>query len=238
LQEFSLHGKLNCGLREVYLSDLNSAMIEAKRRAWIYRNIDGLPALLQGATFILWGLFWLLVPDLARSGWMLYVLFMALWILLDSDGLLEWLRARITYPRTGYVVPLEVPPEPRFITLNLDQRECDLNTGAGTVRKRAGRKGLAFICILTLWLAALAENSGLFLGGIAVVTALWDWWQRRQNPPWLSIATVLLIGLLMNVMPLTRARRAAIILLVLGSSLMFKGATLLVSYIRQHPVSP
>lgn len=219
------------------MPDLNLATIEAMRRARGYRNIDGLLNLLQATTFISWGLFWFFVPTLARSGWMwtIYVLLWALWILVDSDGLLEWLRARVTYPRTGYVVPRELPPEPHFTTLNLDQREGNLNAVAGAAREGATRKGLAFICILTLWLAALAENSGLLLGSMAVITALWDWWQQRQNPPWLSIGTLLLIGLLMNVMPLLRAQRVGVILLVLGSSCMLKGATLLVRYIRHHP---
>src|SRR5712671_33106 len=103
-----LHCKLDCVNWEFSMPETSSAILEAKRRARDYWDIDGLPALLAGATTVLLGIVWLYTGN--RSVWD-FLLFWAFFSpLLKSKKTIEWLKGRITYPRTGYVAPPKATP--------------------------------------------------------------------------------------------------------------------------------
>ena len=89
---------------------------EAEKRAQRYWNVDGLPELMMGLVWIVWGAAWLLGQGLPRGSvsniyWTLTPL------LLVVTGLAAvWatkkLKSRITFPRTGYV-EWKPPSRPR-----------------------------------------------------------------------------------------------------------------------------
>lgn len=82
-------------------------LAEIQRRSQRYWNVDGLPELMMGGLWMLWGGAWLFGQSLPRgSVWNVY--WMLTPALLALSGVASvWatkkLKARITFPRTGYV---------------------------------------------------------------------------------------------------------------------------------------
>jgi hypothetical protein len=82
-------------------------LTDIERRPQRYWNMDGLPELMMGLLWIVWGGAWLLGERIPRGG-----LYNAFWmfvpaLLAFSGWAVVWatraLKARITFPRTGYV---------------------------------------------------------------------------------------------------------------------------------------
>jgi hypothetical protein len=211
------------------LADTSSAIFEAKRRAKDYWNIDGLPALLKGATTVLVGVV-CLATNRHWSAWDLFWLCFFLSILLEGKKTLEWLKGRITYPRTGYVGPPEEAPYVRrdpftIISIIKEPEEPPARTSQMAI-------GLAYapFLFLVLWIG----DDAWIVALLCFATAI-DFWTRFDDPPWFEITGMILAGLASVILPMDGPHRFAIILLVFGASGMVKGATLLIRYLRGHP---
>jgi hypothetical protein len=80
---------------------------EIERRPAKYWNVDGLPELMMGLMWIVWGGAWLVGQSLPRgAAWNLYWTFTPVLLVLSGMAALratKKLKARITFPRTGYV---------------------------------------------------------------------------------------------------------------------------------------
>ncbi len=86
-----------------------SPTLQAERRSWHYWFSDGLSSLLTSAGCLLFA-FFLLHPQQRpvsplRTALSLAALLLYGVILLRQRQILDWLKTRITYPRTGYVSP-------------------------------------------------------------------------------------------------------------------------------------
>lgn len=81
---------------------------DAEQRAQRYWTIDGLPELLMGALWIVWGTAFLAGEALPRGpAWNVYWMFTPAVLTLSGVAAvwtIKQLKARITFPRTGYVV--------------------------------------------------------------------------------------------------------------------------------------
>ena len=80
---------------------------EVRSRSQRYWNVDGLPELMMGLVWMLWGGAWLFGQSLPRGVvWNVYWMFTPL-LLVFSGVASVWatkkLKARITFPRAGYV---------------------------------------------------------------------------------------------------------------------------------------
>jgi hypothetical protein len=223
---------------ELPMPETSSAVLEAKRRARDYWDIDGLPALLAGATTVLLGVIFLPL-DSHRLGDLVLV-FCTLFILTDSKRTLEWLKTRITYPRTGYVTPPKVPPhiERDPYTIISITKEPEEQKLLALAEGRASRKALEFSDfpfprILVLWL--FFSFTGWLASLACLEIALRFWWRNKKDPPWFEIAGAAIAALLSAILTVSDRRRFCIVLIVFGVSGMLKGATLLIHYLRQHP---
>lgn len=91
------------------------SVLDAKQRAWKHWTADGLHAIVSGiaTTTIGVGLFWNYAPFHFRYGedGSALLIFAALTFFSFQIQITEWLKARFTYPRTGYVAS---PHEPAF----------------------------------------------------------------------------------------------------------------------------
>lgn len=89
--------------------NFSSDVLNAERRAWNYWFVDGLPNLLAGILCILLAIVFLLLsgPPHNRSPLVIVFVFVAFGIyfivFFRFRQTLEWLKKRITYPRTGYI---------------------------------------------------------------------------------------------------------------------------------------
>jgi ABC-type cobalamin transport system permease subunit len=89
--------------------DPTTPVLEAQQRCWSYWFIDGLPSLVAGPSCLIMALFLLaaqlrptrpLTITFAIAALLLYPL-----MLFRMKQVIEWLKVRITYPRTGYTAP-------------------------------------------------------------------------------------------------------------------------------------
>jgi hypothetical protein len=221
--------------------ETSNAVLEARRRARDYWDIDGLPALLAGATTVLVGII-LLPPDSHRpwSGAALVLWLVAWFFLVESKGTLEWLKSRITYPRTGYVAPPQAAPNAKRdpYTIISITKVPEVEESMTPVDGRASRKALEFsdfpfFFLLVLWW--FFSFNGWLASLACLAIALWFWWRNRKDPPWFEITGAAVAGLLSAILTVNDRRRFCIVLIVFGASGMVKGAALLIRYLRQHP---
>lgn len=208
------------------MSETNNAILEAKRRARNYWDIDGLPAFMAGATPFLLGVFSLYTGK--NSVWdILWVWFvLSLWF--DSKDIVEWLKGRITYPRTGYVAPPEAAPEHDPYTIISVIKEP-----VAPIVGRASRRAIGILNFPLLLFVLLFDDYGWIVCLACLASALIFWYRNQDDPPWFEIAGSAIAGLV--ILPVDSHRTFGVFLLVFGATGMVKGATLFISYLRQHP---
>lgn len=220
------------------MPETSTAILEAKRRARNYWDIDGLPALRAGAFIVLWGVFYL-STGIHKSLWAIVVL--GVWGLSwKKKGIIEWLKGRITYPRTGYVAP---PTAPTYFNRDLPTIISIIKNPEEPIVGRASTKAIEFTDIPSFLLLVLifADNYWLipFNRGLislaCLATAILFWRKNRKDPPWFEIAGAAIAGLVNAILQVSGEERVGIFLLVFGAASMAKGATLLIRYLRQHP---
>lgn len=218
------------------MTDIDSEIVEAGRRAKTYWEIDGLPAILVGASTILIGLPFYFADF--QSAWSLPAVaaFILLWPVLNKKETLEKLKARITYPRTGYVAPPQAYEQADYLsTVPLSETKVAPSSGEGAVdRRRAAVSRMTLVPLAGgLWIAALLLQNRWPACAACVVGAVDLWWKSSKNPPWINILLSLVQGAAIAIFSLTRA--VGIVLGMNGVMLMARGAGLLFRYLRQHP---
>jgi hypothetical protein len=225
------------------MPETNTVILEAKRRARDYWDIDGLPALRAGAIIVLWGVFW---PSTGMRGSVLAMVVLAVWILSRKKrGILEWLKDRITYPRTGYVAPLKADQDSErdpYTILSII-KEPEVKEPQVPLEGRASTKAieledipffvtLVWIFVDNNWVVPF--NRGL-ISLACLVAAISFWRKNKKDPPWFEIAGAAIAGTVNAVLQMSGKGRIGISLFVFGVAIMAKGATLLIRYLRQHP---
>jgi hypothetical protein len=218
------------------MTDIDSEIVEAGRRAKAYWEIDGLPAMLVGASTVLIGL--LLYFGSFPSAWFLPALavFFLLWSVLNKKETLEKLKARITYPRTGYVARPQAYEQAEYLsTVPLSKSEIAPRSDEGPVDRR--RAAISRVTLgplaVGLWIAALLLGNRWPACAACVVGAVDLWWKSSKNPPWINILSFFVEGAAMAVFSVPRG--LGIVLGLNGVTLMVRGAGMLFRYLRQHP---
>jgi hypothetical protein len=169
------------------------------------------------------------------------VLWLGVWVFVaEIKGTLEWLKSRITYPRTGYVAPPKAGPDAERdpYTIISIMKEPGAQELLASLEGRASRRAFEFsdFPIFTLLLLWWFFSFNSWIASLScLATALWFWWKNKEDPPWFEIAGAAIAGLLSAILTVSDRRRFCIVLIVFGASGMVKGATLLVRYLRQHP---
>src|SRR5688572_27328907 len=96
----------------------NLNVFEAEKRAQRYWTVDGLPELMMGLLWIIWGAAWLVGQGLPQGAVSKIYWTLAPLLLVVTSLAAVWatkkLKARITFPRTGYV-EWKPPSRPRQI---------------------------------------------------------------------------------------------------------------------------
>ena len=223
------------------MSETSNAILEARRRARDYWDIDGLPALLAGTATVSYGVLWLPTDHHLPRWWGVALLgLFALLLLSESKRALEWLKSRITYPRTGYVPPPQAGPDAERdpYTIISIMKEPGAQELLEPLEGRASRRAFEFsdfpfFTLLLLWWFFSFNSWIASLSCLA--TALWFWWKNKKDPPWFEIAGAAIAGLLSAILTVSDRSRFCIVLIVFGASSMAKGATLLIRYLLQHP---
>lgn len=214
----------------------------AQHRAWNYWFEDGLPTLVGGFGCFVFGLSFIFDrPPLFR------LLLAAPYyvILLRNRSIIEWLKARLTYPRTGYVTPPassqdEPPPLPDLKSVSLHADPARLAKAADEQHARKQR----MILVLTMLIAAVLgtmfiDRSWAFpAAGIDLGLALWIMNGKDFRLSWMVISAIPLMGFSLAIFPpvaLTPAHRLGWFATAGGLLIVGDGAVTLVRYLWRNP---
>jgi hypothetical protein len=156
---------------------------DAERRAARYWNVDGLPELVMGTLWMVWGGSFLLGQTLPRGpGWNLF--WMLTPALLAFSGFaavwaIKGLKARITFPRAGYVEWNEPTTAQRLTAAAVAMVSASLLVVLITRGRAAGVEqviapGLGVFFSLAFVLASITQRAPhlLALAGVALVLGL------------------------------------------------------------------
>lgn len=226
----------------------SSPVLDAERRARSYWYIDGLPQIVGGVALLLFAtLLWLFLRwpiSNVTIGFILLLTFLA--ITFRAQQILEWVKSRVTYPRTGYAaVPPLPPPDnaffypPGYIT-QLQINAPKPETASDLRRARA--------LWLRAWLGSLPAGTVVFLWDIktrwvclavAILFSLPFWFAEdgEKNIHWIMVLGVPFVGLCMSLFPVSPHHRIAELVAGLGILAVIDGAITLIRYLRRNPVA-
>jgi hypothetical protein len=214
------------------------------RRAAVYWFADGLPEIVFGLLLLIPGALFLALENLHwQNRWLkpgfiegylfFYLLGHAIWFLYRP--VLNYIKGRITYPRTGYVrppndFPDRKPDDHKILTLGTIS-PADDNASSFV------RHSVPIICagvFLTGILRATFWGLPLVMIGIAVGI----YFLNRKDVPSYSLLAVLpiaLAGLIAAALDLTQEIRWLMPLVICSAWLLAVGIWTLIRYLRTHP---
>lgn len=226
----------------------NSLVRQAESRLWSYWFIDGLPNLVigLGVLFFAGGLAALESNShLATAvGIIAFVPYFV--ILVRLKQVVEWLKSRITYPRTGYVstpdtrtntgMPVSLP------TLFLENEHAPITAFELERRNRSQ--------IWRIWLVAgiaggailITHSSWSYLAaGVILGIGLWLGARKVDKMAWIGAMGFPIAGAylytLPNALPVQRNMRLSVFLAIPAFLLVVQGGITLVRYLRRNPVA-
>jgi hypothetical protein len=176
----------------------------------------------------------------------LLILFAYLAIMLRQREIVEWLKTRITYPRTGFAIPpgfeedAEVHAD--LAVLTLDETESNRLSEARQVYADRKRRMLFMIVAVLLAIVGilLIPNRWFYVAcGMLMSAGLWIRTRREQPLSWLILAGFPLVGIGMATFLSDRVvgpDRGAYLLATAGSLFFLDGALTLIRYLRRNPL--
>ena len=196
---------------------------EIERRPMRYWNLDGLPELLMGLLWMLWGGAWLFGQTLPRgSVWNAYWVVTPALLALSAFAtvwLTKKLKERITFPRAGYVEWKEPTRAQRLSAAGIAMATAMI-LAMLVVRSRA--EGLEDVA---------APGLGVLLSLAFVVASV-----RQRAPQFLAIAGVALaLGLVLGAMK-TGWEAANWLFVAVGAVSALLGAVRLHGFLKQNPI--
>lgn len=221
---------------------------DAKQQAWQYWFEDGLTHLLLGIAILSISICTLYAPR-PRAFWQLGIwaamltLYTAL--MLRQRQILEWLKTKITYPRTGYVQsPFDVTDlaaSPNMIELGLtaaDERRAEARRLLVAQRRQVS---LAAALAVAGSLALLLIESRWAYTVIGVLFALALWALRRnEKVSWIAIVGLPILGTCVTAFSVPGSyppNRVAWFMAGWGGLFVLDGTIALTRYLLRSPMS-
>jgi hypothetical protein len=216
------------GAREEQVPNIDTAIVDAKRRATKYQDIDGLPALaLSAYSFMLGSVGLLRQRTNSPIGDLLLVVGLVGWLFVATPDapLMLWLKTRITYPRTGFVAM----PQPKFELVPEGSNKRRVLAWVALGMLLLGFVLSAYRPSTWASLIILTAGCGLFL--IAYRN------DARTRLLWLFIPSLWVSAWIEKVLPAGNTQRGGgYMWLVFGTLLFIVGTTRLLRYLMQHRV--
>jgi uncharacterized protein YhhL (DUF1145 family) len=214
-------------------------ILAAEQRAWDYWFVDGLTNLVIGVNtlFMAFCLFnpmhWLPRP----LAIVLSLIAMVLYVVIATHYLqiIEWLKTRTTYPRTGYVeAPSENPTVPTLVTVSLQSTDPSPEVQMLRMQRRmtwtiavalAAVASFAMILIQARWIWTAAGTTF----SIAMIIA-----RRDFRMSWIPPVGFPILGLYITAFAPPH-RGGAYFISGMGLLFVLDGATTLIRYLLQNP---
>lgn len=221
---------------------------DAKQQAWQYWFEDGLTHLLLGIAILSISIC-TLYPPRPRAFWQLAIwaamltLYTAL--MLRQRQILEWLKTKITYPRTGYVQsPFDVTDlaaSPNMIELGLTAADdCRAEARRLLVAQRRQVSLAAALAVAGSLALLLIESRWAYtVIGVLFALALWAL-RRNERVSWIAIVGLPILGICMTVFSVPGSyppNRVAWFMAGWGGLFVLDGTIALTRYLLRNPMS-
>lgn len=238
-----------------------SPVLDAERRAWNYWFVDGLPNLLAGLACLLLSGAYLLVLRYRFTHSLIAILVGVLllgvftFVLFRLRQTLEWLKSKVTYPRTGYAAApyftfqqnAPLPADLSMLNLSRAQQTRILPSAWETARELEDRNRLMWLTVavyLAAMLCAQFLSTGWVCGALGMAVGLGIWLAARtsERHAWSVAFGLPYAGLFTFTIAAPYVRhfhidRIAFFLSGAGVVLVLAGAIVLVRYLRDNPVA-
>lgn len=224
------------------------SVVDAKQQAWQYWFEDGLTHLLLGIAILSISIC-TLYPPRPRAFWQLAIwaamltLYTAL--MLRQRQILEWLKTKITYPRTGYVQsPFDVTDlaaSPNMIELGLtaaDERRAEARRLL-VAQRRQVLLAAALAVAGSLALLLIESRWAYTVIGVLFALALWAL-RRNERVSWIAIVGLPILGTCMTVFSVQGSyppNRVAWFMAGWGGLFVLDGTIALTRYLLRNPMS-
>jgi hypothetical protein len=216
-----------------------SPVLEAEQRAWRYWFSDGVTNLIVGISILLMA-FCILYPPhwppspLALAAWAA-ALFGYVSLMIRHQTVVEWLKARTTYPRTGYVQS----PCPEADLVKGLQRGPEVEQPEEVRHFRSARRMRAIFklaLILAASVAMIVFHSRWVFTAAGIIVAVAMWIARRDyRLSWIVPAGFPLVGLCVSLFVVSRHQAPAYFLAGWGLLFLLDGGVTLIRYTLQNP---
>lgn len=206
------------------------------QRAASYWFVDGLPEFVFGLALLTFGTSALVARIYAPSPWMKgYFAVVAVGFILlmwKYDEILDFVKSRVTYPRTGYVQPPEESEPSDLITLSL-------RPGPPAGENVTSFKRRTMVLIWLLLMAGSNLQPGRWALPIVMLTfavALYVANRGSARPyRWWSVVILALTGLICLWVDVPPRLQPLLPLWFVGGWLLAHGTWRLVNYLRENP---
>ncbi len=210
------------------MADIQVEVDQAARRAGDYWEIDGLPSLALACGYLLMGpifFWWWNTHAIRRHVWLwaaslLIIIAYVFLVGLRTSPVMRWLKARITYPRTGYVA---APPSKSAEAAKLKQQDWDRHPDN--------------------WMLATWGLPGLFdepwVGAVLLMVAtsiLWGTTRGKFPSAAILLPGFYLTAIVMAFVPVAPEERMGCWTVAWGLVYLLAGTIQLVRFLRRHPV--
>lgn len=224
----------------------NPQLLDAERRSWDYWFSDGLASIVSGFACLFMAVY-LVSSRRFLHGYLfgaVLILCMLLYgvVIIFQRQIIEWLKSKITYPRTGYAAPpyfTEDRTMPVDLTV-LSMDGADAKNPNDIERVRRDRKlRAAFVVVLAVGitlLAVLVTNPWIYaVVGVGVAAVLWIFGRKDQRISWVILAGLPFVGFYLAIFQIPRRERLGYFLLGASLLLIAQGLLALRRYIRRNP---
>ncbi len=210
------------------------------RRAAAYWFIDGLPEIVFGLAMLTFGLcsVWMIEQGNRQHWWIsagvLVAELLFLLMFFMHRRILDFLKARITYPRTGYVrPPADFPSKSdsldKILTLGMAHR---VDENASSFRSHT----VYLFLIGFIFVQFLQARWSLPLVMAAIAAGVFFWNRDDVRPySWRAVLPIALAGFMAAGLELKPETRWFVPLVIGGAWLLGIGTWTLVHYLRAHP---
>ena len=210
------------------------------RRAASYWFVDGLPATLFGLALVLFAAWAFLLRMYAPKPWSKFdcAIFYAGLILycLTERRILDFLKGRFTYPRTGYVHPPE-ESEWRVEPLTMLHLRPDPPAKENRTYFRLRTMGPVFLLFALFWVNGHTAGRWVVPSVTSALALILYVANRRSERPfsWWSALILALAGLVFFGVDVPAPLQGPLPFLLAGGWLVAQGLRTLVNYLRMNP---
>jgi hypothetical protein len=204
------------------------------RRAAAYWFSDGLPEIVFGLVSLILGVLGMAWGFQTANVWAFAAAMAALCgflaLLWWDRKILDFLKARVTYPRTGYVRPPADPKPPFGGMVGIpNPRPYD--------RNEADFRGPAIVFFSAMVVAPMANGRWIVPVLMTIAAVLVYAFNRREALPysWRSVLPIAVAGWASAWLDLPDASRHFLPILIGGGWLLSRGVWTLARYLRAHP---